>query len=176
MLIVKLSGRELDANEVNGSADWTITKRRNTETGGIETDFAGTLEFSGAAYNEVKTKLIDAANGRNVRLFVEIVDDCCETDGKPRRIFYGYIAYDSLKFCFDECKISADLKEWTQDAANINCLKTTYIFDNTYGFQQQQHPFVRYCGELRPNWLMQAFLIIGLLGHLLLYKGMESLE
>jgi hypothetical protein len=169
VLLVKLSGRELDASEVNGSAEWTITRRRNTDTGGIETDFAGTLEFSGRAYQEIKAQLIDVPNGRNVRLYVEIVDDCCELDGKPMRIFYGYLAYDSLKFCMDECKISADLKEWTQESQIINCIKSTYIFDNTFGFQQQQHPFVRYCGELRPNWLMQAFLIIGLIVHILLY-------
>jgi|GEM_PF-3015739 len=117
--------------------------------------------LTGAAYEVVKTELIDNPNGKNLFLPVKIYEDeCCASDVL---LFEGIIRGDSVDWCFGECSCTVHFFEHTEDTKRLDCVKTTLIWDNWNDFQSQAHPRMVYCIEMRPS-ILQAFFLGGYLG------------
>ena len=115
---------------------------------------------TGSPFEIFKADLIDDPEGKNKSIPVEFFDNCC---GDPKSIFKGVVKGDSLRWCDGQCFIEAEAIEDDTDDRALDCLESTLIFDNRNGFQSQVHPRVTYCNELRPNWLHDVILILGII-------------
>ncbi len=111
-------------------------------------------------YKILKQELIDDPAGKNKSVSVEFFDTCCGGVEKSR--FVGIIKGDSLSWCDGQCFIEAEVIEDDEDDQKLDCLASKLVFDNQNGFQSQDHPRVTYCNELRPNWMHDVILILGI--------------
>lgn len=148
----------------------------DTTSGGFgnrfATSFSSDITFYGKAYTYVFNKLVapdndadgdpDPGTGLKNRLRVKIYEDCCPDDvgNKPFLVFEGYIDVTTLKWCVNVCEITGSITADEIDR-NERCLKNKRIYDYEtpfYGhkFYEHKHPFIWYCQEVRPAFLLDA--------------------
>lgn len=137
----------------------TFTLRKQDESGNAAFSFTGDMTFYGPDYTYLYQKLVTDINARSNKVELKFIYDCCP-DLAP---FVFEINADSLKWCDNECFITAAAIEKSSTSDQITCLKNTLIYDNYNGFQNKQHPRMSYCNELRPNWLHDVVLILVIL-------------
>lgn len=141
---------ELNGTLINGRIEGTdtfqITLRSADEEGRLTKTFSSELTFYDDGFNILKTALIDPANGYSQKVQVKVYDDCCF--GDP--VFEGYIYGDAIDWCEPGCYITANIVE---EDEQINCVKSTIIWDNWNGFQNATRPIIRYCIETRPEFI-----------------------
>lgn len=146
----------------------------DTTSGGFgnrfATSFSSDITFYGDAYNYVFNTLVapdndgdgtpDPGTGLDKKLWVRIYEDCCPDDegNKPFLVFEGYIDVTSLKWCTNVCEITGSITADEIDK-NERCLKNKRIYDydtpfNGVKFHEYQHPFIWYCQEVRPAFLL----------------------
>lgn len=115
--------------------------------------------FTDDAFDIINTNIILNPDGKNAYLPVQIYEDnCCDT---PILLFEGIVRGDAVKWCYGECSVEVSLIEQTEETLKINCLQSTIISDNWNGFQEANHPRVKYCVELRPDVVAYMILILG---------------
>ena len=140
---------ELDGNLITGRIDgienFTVTYRRSDENGNPKASYSTELTFYDDGYDLIYTKLINVVNGFTRTVQVKIFDDCC---GKA--VFEGIIRGDSIDWCSDGCYVSANIIE---DEVQLNCIQSTLIWDDHNGFRGKDYPGIRYCIEMRPEFL-----------------------
>ena len=145
------------------TADITL-RRTDGETGRITRNVAGNIKLYGDAYNIVKSQILDNPQGRSNKIPIEIFDTECQIE-----IYRGWITFEGAQWCFMDCEVTVNLTERGVEAEAITCIQSYFIFDNTFGFQQIPHNFIRHCSEMRPVGLFHAFLAIGLFIHINMY-------
>jgi len=150
-LIIEIDGN-LITGRIDGTENFSVTIRRADEAGRLSKSFSSELTFYDDGYNYIKTNLIDDPNGFSKSVKVKVYDDCCR-----EAVFEGIIKGDSLDWCEPGCYVTANLVE---DESVVNCVRSTIIWDNFDGFLNKSQPVVRYCIEMRPNFIQ--YILIGL--------------
>lgn len=152
----------LDGNIIQNPSDTlknpSIVLRKQTETGEIGFSFTGDLVFSGDQYDYLYQKLVTDINALENKVTLKFVNDCCAT---PQEYEFS-ITHKGLKWCENECELNAAAIEKTDADDMLTCLKNTLIWDDYAGFKSKQHPRMSYCNELRPNWMHDVLLILGI--------------
>ena len=165
-LIIVLNGIELNPLEVQGKNTTQIEIRDSDESGGKIKSVSQNYVLTGAAYDIVAASFIDDPDGKNNSLPVKIYDrGCCETD---TLLFEGRLISDNVSWCYDECSVEVIFEEYTDFTKANDCLRSTLIYDNRNGFQQNQHPRMLYCVQIRPTIYQIIILNLGYFANLLL--------
>ena len=146
---IKLNGTEI-TGRVDGlrgeNANFVVTFQRAGGDSTPKKSYSGELTFYDDGYELLKAELINDPAGFNKEVAVELYDDCCK--GEP--VFVGVIRGDSIDWCEPKCFVKAQVFEQIPE---LNCFQSTIISDNFNGFQDKAHPKIRYCTELRPQFL-----------------------
>lgn len=135
----------LITGRVDGIDNFVVTLRYQDEEGKIARGFSSELTFYDDGYDILKTALIDPAAGFAEKVNVKIWDGCCS-----KAVFEGFIFGDSIDWCEPDCYISANLRE--EDPA-ASCIQNKLIWDNTYGFLNNDYRGIKYCLINRPLFI-----------------------
>lgn len=173
-LRIKLNGNLVPTNQTSPIADAEIKLTRDRSlTADFSSSFSANLTFYGDAYYTLLNELILAPGARANQVKIEIYDDCCQRDGEFTLLYVGKITSNDLSFCSegDEkgCRITATSKSNTSDDIQYSCIRTKVVSANNspdpnnprLGFQYQEHPYIRYCYKIRPNFLHDIIIILG---------------
>jgi len=150
-VIIKLNGI-LVTGQINGTDQFVITYRESDEEGVLLKSYSNELTFYGDGYNILRTELIDDSTGYIKEVNVEVFDECCAAP-----VFQGVIRGDSVDWCEPECWVSCQVIEKTPE---LNCIKSTLLYDNHDGFLNRQQKKLRYCVEMRPQFITDVLLFI----------------
>lgn len=160
---------ELDGVLVTGRIDGTekfeTTIRRRDEAGALAKSFTGELTFYDQGMTYLKTKLIDDPLGFSKEVKVRIFDDCCH--GTP--VFTGVIQGKAIDWQWPICSITANVVE---EKPEINCIKSTMIWDGFNGFLSRQFIPIRYCVEMRPEFIQYVILYLAFIVNVLFISVM----
>jgi len=119
--------------------------------------FSEDFRFKGKAFDVIKSKLIDPANGRIASVSVQIIDYCCSEAGEV--ILDGIIKGDNYNWCDGECELTATVYERNDF---LDCIKTLIVSDK---MKETGHPNVlaqkQYDKAERINILNLIFVGIG---------------
>jgi len=164
MLRIKLDGKLIPLGEHSDIRDGQIVIRRKNEAGQPRISFSESITFYGEAYRYMKAKFIDNDNAVNEVVKIEVYNSCCSTE----IIYTGKFIASRTKWCSYEngaprCSIEAESTEFTTDSEFREKLKGARIAANHNGFFDRPHPFVRHCVELRPSFLQDVIVIVGIL-------------
>lgn len=159
----------LDSNLVapsdyDGVKGLKITLRDRDSDGQQAKGFSGELKFRGEAYKLFHDKIINNPNGENEKIDIQIIDDCCG----DYEFFAGEIKGRDVSWCEGHCEVSTNP---IQKKETIDCVKSTIVWESNKTrkntsptrFTDQIFPRVAYCIELRPSFLQDLMLIIGIL-------------
>lgn len=154
-LRIELNGT-LITGRLDGTENFSVTLRQADEDGRLAKSFSSELTFYDDGYTLLKTELIDDPNGFSKEVSVKIYDECCR-----EAVFEGVIKGDGIDWCEPGCFITANIVE---DDDAINCVRSTLIWDDHNGFLSRSFPPIRYCIEIRPEFIQ--YVLIGLLFNL----------
>lgn len=158
-MIVYFDGQKLTGT-IDGLKNSVFTELIENEDGAKVRSFSSELTFYDDGYLIIRDKLINDPNGKNNKVKVRILDDCCSDE----LLFEGIIRGDMIDWCEGDCFVTATLVQEDAETKIIDCLKTTLVFDNRLGFQTLfPHPRMSYCNEMRPGIFQEIILIYGLL-------------
>ena len=147
---------ELNGVLINGRIDGTeqfqITLRRTGEGGGLAKSFSSELTFYDDGYQIIKTQLIDDPIGFSKTVNVRVWDDCCATP------YEFVINGDGIDWCEPGCYVTANFVE---EAPEINCVRSTLLWDNHNGFLGRQFIPIRYCVAMRPEFIQYVLTFLG---------------
>jgi len=172
---VFFDGIEQDADEINGSNSGSFTFRSKQENGENGFSFSPELSLYGSAFDYVRTKIINAAIPQLEQIEVLILEGCCaDTNGQPIVLFEGKIDGNDVEWCELPCNsCTVSIIDNSQDAKAIQCMKNTVIWDRKPKFdgsglsggEDSFRPanFVSYCIDVRPGFLQEILMVIGLL-------------
>ena len=147
--ITGLKGSVIDIQSVDEETGQIITKSISQE-----------FTFTGAAYDQIAAVLITPANGSQNFLPVKIFEDsCCSTDVL---LFEGIIDSTSVSWCYEECEVTVQFVEHTDETKAMDCVRSTLVDDNWNGFKEASHPRIVYCNEIRPEFLAHVVLVLGM--------------
>ncbi len=172
---IKLNGqltpKDQHSTLLEADIKFTRDKSINAE---FKTDFSANISFYGDAYRLIIDELVKAPGARANQVKIEIYDDCCkDADGEWRRLYLGKITSNDIGFCSlgidARCKLTTSSKSNTSDDILYSCIRTKVVSANNspdpnnprLGFQYQEHPYVRYCYKIRPNFLHDIIIILG---------------
>lgn len=150
-IVIKLNGTVI-TGRIDGVEQFNVTWRENDDDGGLAKSYSSELRFYDDGYSILKPILIDNINGFINTVDVQIFDECC-----GRLVFDGVIRGDGIDWCEPDCWISANVVE---RKSALNCVKSTLLTDNHNGFMNQQQKKVRYCVDIRPDFILPVLLLI----------------
>lgn len=149
-------------NPEQGLVEPTFTMRKKDEDGFASIGFSGDITFYGADYDFLKSILVDDANALDNEVGISFQDDCCNWSNTKN----FKIRSDSLKWCANDCSITAAALEENTETEAMKCLRNTLIWDDTktnwsdnVPFTQRRHPRFAYCNEIRPSWQHDCIII-----------------
>lgn len=160
-LKIELNGVLLNGR-LDGVENFTVTIRRADEDGKLSKSFSSELTFFDDGYQILKSELIDDPLGFSKEVSVKIYDDCCTGS-----VFEGVINGEGIDWCEPGCWIKANVIEKKDE---INCIRSTLIWDDFAGFLGRNHPKIRYCIEIRPDFI--HYVLIGLLFNLNIFANL----
>lgn len=167
-VVIKLNGTTI-TGRIDGIESFEITIRENNEQGVIAKSYSSELTFYDDGYSILKPVLIDNINGPVNEVDVQVFDECC-----GRLVFDGVIRGDSIDWCEPECWISAQIVE---KKPALNCVKSRLIWDSeSTGFLNRPVKNVRYCVDIRPDFLLPIYMVIYAILNLWLYSLMIPLS
>lgn len=148
---------------IEGLDQLTVTKRRkdSEKGGGVTTTFSSELTFYDDGYDILKTILIDDPDGFGKEVPVKIYDDECNAV-----IFDGKILGNAIDWCYPECAIKATIVEIDPI---LSCIQSILIDDNRLGFYNRPGIKIPYCIFLRPEFLFDLLLTVGLVCYVILF-------
>lgn len=159
-IVIHLNGTVINGR-IDGVESFEITQRENDDDGGLVKSYSSELKFYDDGYSLIRPILVDNANGFSNSIDVQIFDECC-----GRLVFDGLITGDKIDWCEPECWISANVVE---KKPGLNCVKSKLLYDNQNGFLNNQQKKVRYCVDVRPNFILSVLLLIYAILNLLIY-------
>jgi hypothetical protein len=142
--------------DMDGAQDITTSIDVESEDGeSIKKTITSNLTFYGTTYEYIKAELIDPADGllREVSIRVEHV---CEDVAVV--VFVGVIQGQTIAWCEGECSVDCTAVEKTPQSLMMDCLKSRTVYQ---GIEDEAHPRIVYCDEIRPDWLHITLLILG---------------
>lgn len=161
-----INGQTIASENYTGANGTVIDIQDNPESGLRDAVVSQEYTLTGAAYQIVKAELIDDPNGKNKSIPVLLYEDsCCESDVL---LFQGIIRGDTVDWCYEDCSCGVTFIEQTDETLAIGCIKSTLVYDNWNGFQQQVHPRITYCNELRPDTLQNFIFAAGVILNIIL--------
>lgn len=167
-MIINLQGKILEGL-VDGTEGATFTEQKRTEDGRLSKSFSQELTFYDDGFEIIRDELILDPDGKTKKIPIEIYDDCCrEEDGSLLLLFQGIVRGDSIDWCEGDCFVKATLIEETDETVQMDCIKSTLIYDNVNGFQDQDHPRFQYCVEFRPSIYQDIIIVLGILLNVIL--------
>ncbi|MFM9143537.1 MAG: hypothetical protein ACKOPP_06040 [Bacteroidota bacterium] len=140
---------------IDGIDNFVINYRQNDDDGTVVKSYSSELTFYDDGYQLLYSNLINNPNGFNAEVTVKIYDECC-----GNVVFEGIIAGDSVDWCEPECWVSANI---IQKDEELSCIKNTIIWDNRFGFLNQNYNRVDYCVENRPAFIHAIVILFGAL-------------
>lgn len=156
---VVLNGEEVKPADIAGDPDAkTIYETEGDDGASLLKAVSGELTFYGRAWEIIRDNLITPVDGRLREIPFLLFDTCSDPDFQA---FTGVVRGELIKWCHGECSARTTVLESTETSAAMDCLKSTLIYDNHSGFQTQAHPRMRYCDEIRPEWLHVVVLLLG---------------
>lgn len=125
----------------------------------------GAVNLTGASYVAVYNFLVINPNIYSNSVCVKIIDNTCNNDE-----YYFKLDNKNLKWCdTDGCSMEFDMVGYEPA---LDCVKTTPIADNTYGWFDTygpfNHPRYRYCDSFKPTGLFAFILGIAAILNLLI--------
>lgn len=153
-IVIKLNGTEI-TGRLDGIESFNITLRENDDDGGLAKSYSTELRFFDDGYSILKSALIDDPNGFANQVDVQIFDECC-----GRLVFDGFIQGDGIDWCEPECWVSAQVVE---KKTALNCIKSKLIYDNENGFLNVQQKKLRYCVDIRPDFIIGILIFLSLI-------------
>lgn len=160
-VVIELNGTVI-TGRIDGIESFELTLRQSDDDGVVVKSYSSEITFFDDGYNILKPILIDDPNGSVNEVDVKIYDECC-----GRVIFEGIIRGDSIDWCEPECWISAQVME---NKPALSCIKSRLIYDNELGFLNRPQKKIRYCVDLRPDWILPCLFIIYALFNLILFS------
>lgn len=156
-----LNNIEIPHNEYTGRDGTTIELQSRDEYGHRERRVSQEYEFTGSAYDIVAQFFIDNPQGSLASIPVKIFDDeCCGTDVL---LFEGVLKSENVEWCDGACSVRCVFTEHTEYTRAMDCIRSTFIWDNRNGFQSQNHPRIAYCNSIRPEFLQYLLLSYGIM-------------
>ena len=129
-ILVALNGQWLSESDFDGLADAVLTIQ-NTDNTTLGYSFGSSVRLRGAAFQIIKSELLDAANPFDKSVEIAFYDQCCESNNAPNRFFVGRIAYTDLELCTGTdgsiCEVTCSFKDATPRAQNVDCLRSWII-------------------------------------------------
>lgn len=162
-VIIKLNNVEI-TGQIDGIDKFEVTFRESDEEGILVKSYSNELTFYEDGYNILKTALIDDPNGYVNEVNAEVYDECC-----GRLVFSGVIRGDSIDWCEPECWVTCQMVE---KEPFLDCIKSTLIYDGLLGTPQKK---VRYCVEMRPQFISEILLAIYSILMALIYVALVPL-
>lgn len=179
MLYLTIDDIKFSQSDYTSLEESSVTLRiHDQESGQIAYSYSEEVTAYGEMYKYIWENLLmtdgKLVNNKGKKLVAKIYDDCCkvtsDATGKESDylVFVGKISSTGIKFCEFDCSITFNIEE-DEFAANANCLKNKFIFDNSIiypngqRFHELRHPFTWHCVEMRPALIHWIFLIFGLL-------------
>jgi hypothetical protein len=148
---IELNGTLL-TGRIDGLDAFQTTVRENNDQGAVETSYSSELTFYDDGYLILKAQLIDDLNAFANEVQVKIYDECCN-----RIVFTGIITATSIDWCEPICSITTNIIEKNED---LNCIQSVVIWDDRNDFLQQNRKKLRYCVDLRPEFLYYIIVLI----------------
>lgn len=144
-IVIHLNGTVINGR-IDGVESFEITQRENDDDGGLVKSYSSELKFYDDGYLLIRPILVDNPNGFSNSIDVQIFDECC-----GRLVFDGLITGDKIDWCEPECWISVNV---VAKNPALNCVKSKLIYDNEQGFLDRPQKKLRYCVDLRPDWIL----------------------
>jgi len=175
MISIFFNGTLMDLNNFNGSQGVSFVFRKKTESGQSAFSFSPELTLTGAAFDLVFNQIINTPNPVLCSIDVEVYDDCCQG-----LLFTGIIKGSDVSWCeIPNCECTVTIIDNSTDAAAIACLKNTFPWDRLdkadgSGVSLGEDTFrtapnLTYCVDVRPGFLQEIILIVGILMIIVLY-------
>lgn len=147
----------LDGNPVPED-DYTINDFSFKKSVGRDRDYSTEIIFRGDTRDAIYSRLVLNPLGRSEEFRIEIYSRCCGN----KRDFVGVITGENISFCEDECELVIT-PEYKDDAKTAyQCIEDTLI-DGTNLVVNGDHPKMRYCNEIRPTFLHDIIMVLGIL-------------
>ena len=162
---------------VGGLDEERITLRRNDESGAVVFGYGTALVFTGVDAQYIKNVLVSDPLSCQNFLYIHLIEDCCT----PAKDFKFLLSSQNIEWCENDCTITGNLTEYTDDNRLYQCVKSTLVSDNYVHsglfaefpagtrFQDKHHPRVANCNELRPAWWHEVVLILGIMIELIYF-------
>ncbi len=155
-----IDGENISPLDIQGDQQITTTitvEGEDNET--LKKAMTGTLTFYGRAWEILNARLIEPVGGALAEVPYQIYNTCATPE---ILIFDGVFQGSAIEWCEGNCFCTVTGIEHTKEAAAMDCIMSTMIYDNTTGFQQRAHPRMVYLDEIRPEWLAHVALITGI--------------
>lgn len=160
-------------HEVGNLQSLSLTWSQDRDASGVSTPGAlqskrsasGMLQVEGEAYRLMKQWLIEDVSAPLNAVSVKIYDSGCGCYYEDYRV-----APKDIRYCENEvCSFDFTIKQTDE---RLNCIKSTLIHDNwQHWFQPQpvgkMHPRFSYCNEIRPNGILVAIWMLGMMNFVL---------
>ena len=150
-VIIKLNNVEI-TGQIDGIDRFEVNFRESDDDGILVKSYSNELTFYEDGYDILKTALIDDPNGYINEVNAEVYDECC-----GKLVFSGVIRGDSIDWCEPECWVTCQMVE---KEPFLDCVKSTLIADNYNDFLSRQQKKVRYCVEMKPEFITEVLLFI----------------
>ncbi len=164
--VIELNGAVI-TGRIEGVEELKITMRRKDDDNRAVTSYSSELTFYDDGWDLISAELIEDPNGFTNQVEVKIYDDCCRS-----KVFTGFIRGDAIDWCEPGCSVTCNVIE---DDEALTCVKSTVIWDNHNNFLTKQHPSMRYCLELRPNFIQYIVIALSFVLITLMYAIMIPL-
>ena len=131
---IYLDGNILNKSDYAKLDDFTIVERLGSDgNNGIATSFTGDFEFSGAAYDIIKSQLAcnDYPSTTSIPFVIQVI---CK--GEPKTVFDGRIYGSDVSYCVNTkgtCTITVGAKADDVKTRAVSCLKNIRITQNVNG-------------------------------------------
>ena len=171
---IYLDGLPVADTDLDGIAGSKITFDMDSADGLLSVAYSNTLSFSGAAYSQIISKLIDSPTANANSVEMRIFATCCKaSDGSPLLLFSGLISRRDISFCefgTEQCSVAVTALDNSVAAAKIRCVRDTIIHARVgpYGVTSDGEDtarfrrFFAYYEETRPYSFAYSSFFIGL--------------
>ena len=176
-VIIEINGTTLNPDDIIGADSSSFVFRQKDEGGGAAISYSPNLTLVGPAYDLIRAAIIESPVPALAELDAKVYDACCKDDqGNPLLLLVGKVPGSEVTWCeigedCASCEIT--ILDDSQDAKAQACLKNTLIWDrkekaDASGVSDGEDtfrtaPFLGYCVDIRPNFLQEIILILGII-------------
>lgn len=142
----------------------TITQEDDST---IKKTYSSELTFYDDGYTLLKAQLIDDVNAISNQVTFEAFDECC---GKI--VYEGIIKPTTIDWCEPICSITTNV---IQKEQGYDCIQSTTVWDDKFGFLTRPRPKMRYCVGMRPEAIFYVMIFFYAIINVLAYTVLAPL-